>query len=250
MSSAHSSAALPVLLCLLAAVAGTQVETRWTVDPKASLAWWQIDPHLNHLWATTCPQEPSWQPGELTAGGWDQPSSFSKKGFGWVSDTVHVPLYPRYSVRFVCTEALAGQIVVQDTIRWTGVRGQIAIRADALVSGENMRDAYARAAILQTATYPEIRLTIDSLVDVSRQADTLRGTAMGTLSLHGKANPVTAVVQAFPEGGGTRVLARVRIPAVSLVTDWGLSRQALGFGVSMSIWKDLFIGADLLLHRQ
>jgi polyisoprenoid-binding protein YceI len=248
MSNARSSAALFVLLCLFAAVAGAQAETRWTVDPKASLAWWQIDPNLNHLWATTCPQEPSWQSGELTAGGWDQPSSYSKKGVGWVSDTIHIPLYPRYAIRFVCTEALVGQIVVQDTVRWSGMRGQVAIRADALVSGETMRDAYARGAILQTTSYPEIRFTIDSLVDVSRQADTLRGTAMGTLSLHGKTNPISAAVQAFPEAGGTRVLARARIPAVSLVTDWGLSRHALGFGVSMSIWKDLFIGVDLLMH--
>jgi polyisoprenoid-binding protein YceI len=209
-----------------------------------------MNPHLNHLWATTCPQEPSWQPGELTAGGWDQPSSFSKTGFGWVSDTVHVPLYPRYSVRFVCTEAVDGQIVTPDTVRWRGARGQIAIRADALVSGENMRDAYASRAILQTATYPEIRFTLDSLVDVSRQGDTLRGTAVGILSLHGVSKPVSAVVKAFPEAGGTRVLARFRISAPSMVTDWKLSRQALGFGVSMGIWKDLFMGVDLLMHAE
>lgn len=239
-----------VVLCLLTASADAQAETRWTVDPTASLAWWQMNPHLNHLWATTCPQEPSWQPGELTAGGWDQPSSFSKKGFGWVSDTIHVPLYPRYSVRSVCTEALEGEIVTPDTIEWRGARGQVAIKADALVSGENMRDAYARSTILQTTTYPVIRFTLDSLVDVSRRADTLRGTAIGILALHGEAKPVAVVVKAFPEAGGTRVLASLHIPATSMVTDWKLSRQALGFGVSMGIWKDLFMGVDLLMHPQ
>jgi polyisoprenoid-binding protein YceI len=111
-----------------------------------------------------------------------------------------------------------------------------------------MRDAYARRALLQTGTYPEIRFTLDSFVDVSRQADTLRGTAVGILSLHGVAKPVSAVVTAFPEAGGTRVLARVRIPAMSMVTDWGISRQALGLGVVMNVWKDLFMGMDLLLR--
>jgi polyisoprenoid-binding protein YceI len=113
-----------------------------------------------------------------------------------------------------------------------------------------MRDLYARSAVLQTATYPEIRFALDSLVDVSRQADTLCGTAVGVLSLHGVAKPVSAVLKAFPEAGGTRVLARLRIPATSMVTDWKLSRQALGFGVSMGIWKDLFMGVDLLMHPQ
>ena len=169
------------LVCPLAVLANAQAQTRWTVDPKASLAWWQINPHLNHLWATTCPQEPSWQPGDRTAGGWNQPSSFSKTAFGWVSDTIHVPLYPRYSIRFVCIEAVEGQIVTPDTARWRGVRGQVVVRADALVSGENLRDAYARQTVLQTATYPHIQFTLDSLVDVSRQADTIRGTAMGIL---------------------------------------------------------------------
>src|SRR5882757_8516136 len=60
-----------VLLCLRTASADAQAETRWTVDPKASLAWWQVSPHLNHLWATTCPGEPSWRPGEGRSSGWN-----------------------------------------------------------------------------------------------------------------------------------------------------------------------------------
>jgi polyisoprenoid-binding protein YceI len=113
-----------------------------------------------------------------------------------------------------------------------------------------MRDGYARRALLQTTSYPEIRFTLDSLVNVTRQADTLRGTAVGTLSLHGKTKAVAVAVTTFPEAGGTRVLAKTRILAASLVTDWGLSRQALGFGVTMMIWKDLFMGVDLLMHPQ
>ena len=36
----------------------------------ASLVWWQVDPHYNHLWSTTCPNDPSWQPGEGRDAGW------------------------------------------------------------------------------------------------------------------------------------------------------------------------------------
>ena len=36
---------------LLTAVAA-HAQTRWVVDPKASLVWWQMSPNLNHLWAT------------------------------------------------------------------------------------------------------------------------------------------------------------------------------------------------------
>ena len=52
------------LLCLLTALASAQAQTRWVVDPKGSLAWWQIEPNMQHLWGTSCPQEPSWRPGE------------------------------------------------------------------------------------------------------------------------------------------------------------------------------------------
>jgi len=49
---------------LLLAAAPLAAQTRWVIDRKTSLAWWQMDPHYEHLWATTCPADPSWQPGE------------------------------------------------------------------------------------------------------------------------------------------------------------------------------------------
>ena len=36
---------------------GAQAQVVWVADPKSSLAWWQVSPHYNQLWATTCPWE-------------------------------------------------------------------------------------------------------------------------------------------------------------------------------------------------
>src|SRR6266446_7229452 len=123
----------------LIATATAQAQTTWTVDRKASLAWWQVSPHLNHLWATTCPEEPSWRPGEGRSSGWkaevDVPG-----GTGNVDDTVDVPIHPRHKVRSVCRDAVAGAVLLPDSIRWRGARGQVTVRADALLMGEAMRD--------------------------------------------------------------------------------------------------------------
>jgi len=252
MPSTLPSRTLVLLAGLVAVGAGARAQTRWTVDPKLSLAWWQMSPHLNHLWATTCPEEPSWRPGEGRSGGWAIGKALRppKQGFAAVSDTTVVPLYPRYEALPVCTEAVEGEVLVADTVRWQGVRGKVAVRAQALITGEDRRDAFTRNAILQTNRYPEIRFTLDSVLNVTRQADTLRGTAVGVFSLHGVAKPITASVRAWPEAGGLRVLAKFRVPAASLTQEFGLSRFALGLGVTSKIWYDLFMGVDLVMRPQ
>jgi polyisoprenoid-binding protein YceI len=232
--------------------AGARAQTRWTVDPKASLAWWQVNPHLNHLWATTCPEEPSWRPGEGRSGGWviGQALRTPKQGYAAVNDTTNVPLYPRYEALDVCTEAVHGEVVVADAARLRGVRGAVTVRSDALITGEERRDAFARDAVLEATRYPVIRFTIDSVVNVTRQADTLHGTAVGVFTLRDVSKPMTARVEAWPEAGGLRVLAKFRIPAPDLTTEYGLSRFALGLGVTTRIWYDLFMGVDVVLRRQ
>src|SRR5882672_8525183 len=49
---------------LLTGPAAAHAQMRWVVDSRSSLAWWQVSPNLNHLWATTCPGDSSWRPGE------------------------------------------------------------------------------------------------------------------------------------------------------------------------------------------
>jgi hypothetical protein len=156
-----------VLVGLLVAVATLQAQTVWTVDRKASLAWWQVSPHLNHLWATTCPQEPSWYPGEGRSLGFTIRPPSPQTGYANTPDTVHVPLYPWYQASAVCSEAVVGRIVLPDTVRWQGARGEVTVRGDALVTGEAMRDVVMHQ-ILETPAFPEIRFRLDSLVNLNQ----------------------------------------------------------------------------------
>jgi hypothetical protein len=239
-----------IMIVGMALVGSATAQVRWTVDAKSSLAWWQISPHMNHLWATTCPQEPSWRPGEGRTSGWyiSRWLRTPEAGDLSVADTVNVPLYPRYAARDVCTESVRGEVVAPDTVTWRGVRGEVVVKAADLITGHGQRDAFTRKAILETTQYPEIRFTIDSLVGVTRSADTLSGTAVGVLSLHGVDRPMRAAVRAWPESGGLRVLGKFRMPAQAITHEYGISSVALGLGVGVRIWQDLFMGIDLLLQ--
>jgi polyisoprenoid-binding protein YceI len=227
-------------------------QQRWVVDRKGSLAWWQVNPHMDHLWATSCPEEPSWRPGEGRSAGWviDRTFSPAKHGSAAVSDTSIIPLYPRRKVRFVCTEALDGRVLVADTNAWKGIRGQITVRADAMITGEKYRDEYARGAVLETRKYPEVKFTIDSIVRITERRDTIRGTAVGMLTLRGVAKPITAGVRAWPDtaNDGMRVLAKMNIPAQDLWPEYGISKFALGLGIGAGIWKEVWMGVDLLMR--
>lgn len=244
--------AMAALLCLLTGLGSAQAQTRWVVDPKGSLAWWQIEPNMNHLWGSSCPQEPSWRPGEGRSGGWTTEEAMNAKtlahGFSNVVDTIHIPLYPRRRVRFVCSEAIQGQIILPDTLKWRGAHGQIVINPKMLVTGENMRDVYEQNAILGVAVYPAIKFTLDSVVDMTRRGDTLKGTAVGTYELRGVTKPISAPVKAYPEAGGTRVMAKFGFPVKSLVDDFGVWKRNLGLGVMMGIWKYVYMGVDLLVR--
>lgn len=241
-----------ILTCFVAIATSAAAQNRWRVDPRASLAWWQVNPHLNHLWATTCPEDPAWRPGEGRSSGWVIGEGLKppKHGYAAVSDTTIVPLYPRKEVSPLCTEAVEGEITVADTARWLGVSGQVTVSGDALITGEERRDAYTRQAILQTERYPQIRFIIDSVVNVTHEADTVRGTAVGKFNLHGVTRPMTAGVRAWPTAGGLRVLAKFHVPAMDLTQVYGLSRFALGLGVTTRIWHHLFMGVDVVLRPQ
>lgn len=246
-----------VVLCLLTpALAHAQAERHLIVDARSSVAWWQVDPHMNHLWATTCPQEPSWQPGDGRSSGWGGIAAPSD-GYAGISDTINVPRYPRRTVRPLCMDAVQGRIVARDPIGGRGAWGEVVIKADSLFMGEERRWKWARDVGLQTRLYPEIRLRLDSLVNVRRQGDTLRGTAVGVLFLHGHDKTVTAAVKVYPdsEAGATRVLARVRAPAREFVSHFwpGCLAQPsclFALGVRMNLWKHMFFGVDMVLRPE
>ncbi len=184
-------------LCLLSTFATpAQAQVHMVVDSKGSLAWWQIDPNMAHLWGTTCPQEPSWRAGEGRSGGWTTEEASNAKtlahGFNQKSDTINVPLYPRRRIRYVCSEALQGQVTLPDTVKWRGAQGQVTVRVKDIVTGESMRDKYEQDAVLSVAVYPDIKFTLDSIVNPSRKGDTTWAVGMGTWTLRGVTKPVMA----------------------------------------------------------
>jgi hypothetical protein len=235
---------------LTAVLPDARAQVHFTADRKASLAWWQINPHMNHLWATTCPTEPSWRPGEGRSGGWAIQQIYRppKQGEAAVSDTTQVPLYPRRRVRFVCGEAVDVRLTIADTVKWVGVRGEVTVKGDALVGGLDIRDEYTRQKLLQTHQFPEIKFAIDSVVGVTQRRDTLRAIAVGVFTLRGVSQPVRAALRFWRELNGIRVLGRIKIPAHDLVPVYGMSYTNLGLGVGTYVWKDLFVGVDVLLR--
>lgn len=232
---------LVVLGLVLAAPVCSAQQMRWTVDPRLSLAWWQINPHLNHLWATTCPREPSWRPGEDRSSGPRRPPT----GYAAIIDTV-VPIRPRWRALPVCEPAVRGEIVTADTTYWRGTQGLIVVQSDALTIGHDMRDEYARKTIMQPHRYPDIRFFIDSLADVT-PGDTLKATVVGTFEFRDVRHRTVASARAWREAGGLRVTAKFDIQATALSDTFGISKIALGLGVGGVIWKFVHMGVDVVL---
>ena len=230
-----------------APVAAQAALPRWTIDPATSLAWWQMDPHYEHLWATTCPGDPSWQAGEGRTPGYYTDYSNRPSTLPSGRSDARVPLFPRHRVRPVCRTAVRGELTAGDAGNWQGARGTVTVIADSLITGLDFRDNYARRSVLETQRYPELRFVIDSVVDV-QPGDTLRAVAVGRFEAHGYALPVRVPVDAVQEPSGLRVRGQFSIDAQLLVHEFGMSKWALGMGVMFKRWKTLHMGVDLVLR--
>lgn len=229
---------------------GQDLTYRFRIDERSSLAWWQISPHLNHLWATTCPLEPSWQPGDERSSGWAYDAKKAPAGYhSNTVDTVAVPLYPRPAgqAKPICKPAVSGEMVASDTTVWRGAHGNISIRADAFITGLTMRDTYAARAVLQASRYPAIGFQLDSLIDV-QPGDTFTARAAGQFELRGVTTPMVVPVRAWKEGGGLRVTGKFTILPSDLVDVFEISQLSLGLGVVTGIWKYLHLGFDVVLR--
>ncbi len=246
----------PVLGAVLATLAGAlggapgalaQADgVRWTVDPATSLAWWQMDPHYEHLWATTCPGDPSWQAGEGRTPGYHTDYSNRPSTLPTRSDQ-RIPLFPRYRVRPMCSHAVRGELRASDTTAWRGASGTIVVLADSLITGLDFRDDYARKAVYETKRYPELKFTIDSIVRV-QPGDTMRAVAVGRFEARGYIHPVTVPVIVTHESEGLRVRGQFHIDVQMLVNEYRISKWTLGMGVMFKRWKTLHMGIDLVLR--
>jgi polyisoprenoid-binding protein YceI len=233
---------------MLAGPAAAHGQARWKVDAKSSLAWWQMSPNLNHLWGTTCPGDSSWRPGEGRSSGWyiNPKLKLPKYGYANVDDTVNVPLFPRTRVYPSCIEAIRGEVVAPDTVHWRGTLGTVMVKGENFVTGESMRDLLMHQ-VMQTAQFPDIVFSLDSLSELTVRGDTLHGKAIGVLTFRDQKKPTVAVVKAFRDAGGMRVLAKWRVPAHDLL-EMTPKLHYLGLGVNTNIWHDFFMGADIVFR--
>ncbi|HEY0305550.1 MAG TPA: YceI family protein [Longimicrobiales bacterium] len=245
---AFKAASVVVALSVFTADANAQ-SAKYSAEPRASLAWWQVDPHFGHLWATTCPGDPTWQPGEGRSPQYyiDYIRRHDIKESG--GKDPRIPLYPRKRVRYVCKPAVSAVVELKDTADLTSLaNAQVSVIADSLFTGLDMRDAYAKRKVLETRTYPAIRFTVDSLANVQR-GDTLKANAIGTFEVRGVRVPMTSPIKVWREPGGIRVQSHFFIPAKDLIDVYNVSALALGMGVRMMEWNELHMGVDLLLVK-
>lgn len=253
MRSTHMRSGLSVglaaVVCAIAAP-GAASQGRWNIDQESSLAWWQVDPHLNHLWATTCPQDPSWRPGQDRTGGTDYDYALEapKAGFSNTVDTIPMPAFPRLGqAEPLCAEAVSGEVTVAEPATWGGVTGSIRVLSEALQTGSETRDQFMHRNVLQTNRYRHIEFAIDSVAPL-QVGDTLRGMFHGTLRLLGIRRQFSGPVKAWMEGDNLRVQARLKMLARDLVKEYNVSEYTLGLAVSGGLWRWLFVGVDLLLR--
>jgi hypothetical protein len=245
---ACAAASLGTALFLGTATVSAQ-NVRYSAERRASLAWWQVNPHFAHLWATTCPADPSWQPGEGRSPQYyiDYLRRPEVKESGRRDE--RIPLYPRKRIRYVCKPAVAAVVELRDTADLASlVTAQVSVLADSLVTGLDMRDLYARRKVLHTKQYPAIRFQVDSLTEVAR-GDTMKAVAVGTFEAHGVRVAMKSPVKVWRESGGIRVQSHFWIPAKNLIDVFDMSPLALGMGVRMMEWNELHMGVDMLLLR-
>jgi hypothetical protein len=248
MSFARSLPSLTVLALVLgAAAAPASAQTKFKVDGKTSLAFWQMSPNFDHLWATTCPGDPDWRPGDSRTAGWtiNPKLKLPSTSFADVEDTVHVPLFPRHVVAPVCVEAVRGEIDVADTVHWQGVHGLVAVQSAALISGSEMNDVLMHR-LMGSTQHPEVIFTLDSLIDVKTNGDTVSGRAIGTIKIMTYVAPVNAVVEAFHDSAGMRVLTKWLV-SISELDKMTPSLKYYAMGIQANLWKHFMMGADLVL---
>ena len=241
---------LVLMLAGLAAPAVYAQQTTYKVDEKRSLVWWQLDPHFGHLWATTCPNDPSWQPGEGHSGRFGV--NFKKRP---KVKTTNVsagafPLFPRDTVRANCRTAVRGSFSTQDVKRFAEMKGIVIATMDSITNGSDSRDLFAKKYIYSSAVYPTVKFTVDSLTNVRISGDTINAVAVGTFELRGVGSHTRVQVQGVNEPEGLRVRGLWAMAAKELQDRYSISRAVLSMGVGAKLWETLYMGFDLILTPQ
>jgi hypothetical protein len=217
------------------------------IDPARSLVWWQLDPHFGHLWATTCPSDPSWQPGEGHSGQYAINYKSRPKYKLTKESESRLPLFPRDTVRANCRRAVTGSFTSADAKRFSQMKGSVTVLIDSITNGSDARDKFADKYVYSSAKYPTLRFVVDSLTSVAMSGDTVHAVAVGTFTMRGVDKPTRVQVTGVREPSGLRVRGTFAMPAKELQERYDVSKVALGLGVGLKLWDTLFMGIDLVL---
>jgi hypothetical protein len=241
-------ATLAVALCAQPGAAQIKAASSSLVlDTQRSLVWWQIDPHFGHLWASSCPKDPSWQPGEGHSAGYYLNYAARPKISTSKQAEVKIPLFPRRTVRPNCRNAVSGSFSVANLDSWGTLTGKITVIPDSIETGANHRDVFAKKYVYYSAVHPTIEFDIDSLSAVTVSGDTVNAVAVGTFHFRGVNKPTRVQVRGISEPSGLRVRGMFAMPASELRDRYGVSSYAMGAGVGLKLWDTLFMGFDVIL---
>jgi hypothetical protein len=240
-------------VCMLVAAASllpmraAEAQSRtYSIDKTRSLVWWQVDPHLGHLWATTCPKDPSWQPGEGHSPG-HYINYLTRPNIRTTHESEkRVPLFPRRTVRPNCRQAVTGNLTIADQ-NYSNAKGEVAFFADSLETGADFRNTFAKKYVFKSTNYPTVGFMIDSLTSVSVSGDTVNAVAVGTFEFRGVTKPTRVQVRGVQDPAGFRVRGTFAMPAKDLEERYDVSSTAMGLGVGMKVWDTLFMGFDFIL---
>ncbi|HUP90344.1 MAG TPA: YceI family protein [Longimicrobiales bacterium] len=241
---------LLLLLALVAAFAPLRTakaqQTNYVIDQKRSLVWWQLDPHFGHLWATTCPYDPSWMPGEGHSAGYNTHVR-NKPRIRMTNESAGIfPLFPRDSVRAVCRSAVSGSFSTSGA-RYAGLKGMVQVTMDSITNGADHRDLFAKKYIYSSAKYPSMSFTVDSLSNVNFVGDTVNAIAVGTFVFRGVEKATRVQLQGVRDPSGLRVRGLWAMPASELTHRFMISKTVLSMGVGAKLWDTVFMGFDFVL---
>lgn len=239
------------ILALLAPIhSAAAQQTSYVLDRDRSLVWWQLDPNFGHLWATTCPNDPSWQPGEgHSAGYYINYKKRPKIKLTNVAAGIY-PLFPRDTVRANCRTAVSGSFTTTDAKRFVLMKGNVVIQMDSITNGSDNRDSFAKKYVYSSGKYPTVQFTVDSLTNVAMSGDTINAVAVGTFLFRGVEKPTRVQVQGVKDPSGLRVRGLFAMPARELEDRYSVSKTVLSMGVGAKLWDTLFLGFDLILKQQ
>jgi YceI-like domain len=226
-------------LCLTIPVSGVAQTTQrtWKVDTSRSRAWYLIQPHYGHLYASTCRYDyelgsqnlKGSSPNGLHSGP-DPRKGLSPAGTGQS-----------------CANAIVGEISAENPNTWTKARASIVVSLDSLVGPSASRDHHLKTQILHTEKQPVAKFVFDSLVKMV-PGDTVTAVVAGTMELNGVPKSVLAPAKIwFEPDGSLRVNAEVGLHPRALVNDYKFERRWIGLGWFM--WTTLTFGVDLLLRE-